>query len=84
MLSANQIMKIESEVKGVATRHLNVKDINTALSHYTDDAIAISNTKVFPNREELAAEIGEYYKILKCVFRIIYMYGQDIGLERNP
>ncbi|MEW8392753.1 MAG: nuclear transport factor 2 family protein [Candidatus Thiodiazotropha sp.] len=60
-------MKIETEVEQAATTHLNVKDKNTALSHFTDDVFAISNTRIFSSREELAAEIDEYYKILKSV-----------------
>ncbi len=54
-------------MKRAATAHLNAKEIHTALSHFTDDVIAISNTEIFSSHEELAAEVGEYYKILKSV-----------------
>ncbi|MDH3246061.1 MAG: nuclear transport factor 2 family protein, partial [Saprospiraceae bacterium] len=67
MLSISQIAKIEAEVEQAATAHLNAKDMDTALSHFTDEVHAISNTTVFSSREELAADVGEYYRILKSV-----------------
>lgn len=67
MLSRNLQMKVEAEVTLAATTHLNAQDKHTALSHFTDDIIAISNTRVFASRAELASEIDEYYKILKHV-----------------
>ena len=67
MLSKNLLIKIEAEVELAATAHLNVKDKTTALSHFTDDVFAVSNTRVFSSREELAAEIDGYYKNLKTV-----------------
>lgn len=67
MLSTNQINKIKAEVEVAANTHLNSKDVDTVLSHFTDDVLAISNTKLFYSRESLAADIGEYYKILKKV-----------------
>ena len=67
MLPTSQIIRIKVEVEEAATTHLHAKDIDTALSHYTDDILAISNTTVCSSREELAADIGEYYKILKTV-----------------
>ena len=67
MLTMNQITRIKTEVEKAATQHLNTKDVDTALSHFTDDVIAVSNVNLFPSRESLAAEIGEYYKILKKV-----------------
>jgi ketosteroid isomerase-like protein len=67
MISTSQIIKIKTEVEQAATTHLNAKDVETALSHYTDDVLAVSNFKLFPSRESLAADIGEYYKILKKV-----------------
>ena len=67
MLSTSQTKKVEAEVEQAATAHLNAKDIDTALSHFTDDVLAVSNTSVFSSREELATDISEYYKILKSV-----------------
>lgn len=67
MLSKRQIAKIQAQVAQAATQHLNTKDFDTALSHLTDDVLAVSNVELFPSRESLAADIGEYYKILKKV-----------------
>ena len=67
MLSTSQIMKIEAEVEKAATKHLNAKDVDTALSHFTDDVLAVSNVTLFSSRESLTSDIGEYYKILKEV-----------------
>ena len=67
MLTMNQITRIKAEVEKAATQHLNAHDVNTALSHFTDDIIAVSNVNLFPSRESLAAEVREYYKILKKV-----------------
>lgn len=67
MLPKSQIMKIEAEVEQAATAHLNAKDTDTALSHYTDKVLAISNTTAFSTREELKVDISKYYKNLKSV-----------------
>ena len=67
MLPSSQIMKLKTEIEQAAILHLNAKDIDTALRHYTDDMVAISNTTVFSSREELAAELSEFYSILKSV-----------------
>jgi len=78
MLPTSQILKIEAEIELAATTHLNAKDIDTALSHLTDDVLAISNTTVFSSREELAADIGKYYKILK---NVNYATWEDIHIN---
>lgn len=67
MLSKSQIEKIKTAVEQAATTHLNAKDADTALSHLTDDVLAVSNTTVFSSRELLTPDIEEYYKILKKV-----------------
>ncbi len=67
MLTTRQILKIKSQVKRAATAHLNAKDLDTVLSHFTDDVVAVSNCNVFSSRDALAADIGEYYKSLKSV-----------------
>ncbi|MHC4457103.1 MAG: nuclear transport factor 2 family protein [Planctomycetota bacterium] len=71
-------MKIEAEVEQAATTHLNTKDVDTALSHFTDDVLAISNVKLFPSRESLAADIGGYYKILK---KVNYASWEDVHIH---
>lgn len=66
-LSNNQLAQIKAEVKQAAVEHLNTKDATTAISHFTDDVIAVSNVKLFPSLEMLAEDIKAYYKILKEV-----------------
>ena len=77
-LSARQIKRIKAEVEQAATRHLNTEDIDTALSHFTDDVLAVSNVKLFPTRESMAADIREYYKILK---KVNYAFWEDIHIH---
>ncbi len=67
MLSTKQKSKIKSEVEQAATTHLNAKDLDTALNHFTVDVVAVSNTTVFSSRDALAADISKYYKTLKSV-----------------
>ena len=78
MLSTNQIEKLKAEVEEAAHTHLNSRDADTALSHFTDDVLAISNTKLFFSRESLAADIGEHYKILK---KVNYASWEDIHIN---
>lgn len=78
MLSISQIARIQAEVEQAATKHLNTKDVDTALSHFTDDVLAVSNVKLFPSRESLAAEVGEYYKTLK---KVNYASWEDIHIH---
>lgn len=59
--------QIRAKVVQAATDHLNAKDARTALSHFTDDAIAISNTILFPTLGELAKDVHAYYDILREV-----------------
>ncbi len=78
MLSISQITRIQAEVERAATKHLNTKDVDTALSHFTDNVIAASNVKLFPSRESLAADIGEFYKILK---KVNYASWKDVHIH---
>ena len=66
-LTQTLINQIEAEVKQAAIDHLNAKDATTALSHFTRNAIAISNDKIFPTPEALAKDVQAYYGILKEV-----------------
>ena len=59
--------QIKAEVKQAAVDHLNAKDSATALSHYTENVIAVSNVKIFPTFEALAEDVKAYYNILKEV-----------------
>jgi len=66
-LSESQVAQIEAEIKQAAIDHLNTKDADTALSHFADDIIAVSNDKLFPSLEKLSEDVRAYYKILKEV-----------------
>jgi len=63
----DELAKIKAEVKQAAIDHLNTTDAATAISHYTEDVIAISNDKLFPSLETLSEDIKAYYDILKEV-----------------
>ena len=66
-LSKSHVAQIKAEVKQAAIDHLNTKDAETALSHFADDVIAVSNDKLFPSFEALAEDVRAYYEILKEV-----------------
>jgi uncharacterized protein (TIGR02246 family) len=66
-LTENRVAQIKSEIKEAAIEHLNTTDADTALSHYSDDAIAVSNDKLFPSLEALAEDVRSYYQVLKEV-----------------
>jgi ketosteroid isomerase-like protein len=66
-LSESQVAQIEAEIKQAAIDHLNTKDADTALSHFADDVIAVSNDKLFPSFKALAEDIRAYYEILREV-----------------
>lgn len=66
-LAGSQIGQIKAEVKQAAIEHLNAKDAATALSHYTEDAMAVSNDTLYPSFEKIAEHVKAYYDILKEV-----------------
>jgi uncharacterized protein (TIGR02246 family) len=66
-LSESEVNQIKAEVKQAAIDHLNTKNAETALSHFTEDIIAVSNDKLFPSFEALAEDVRAYYEILKEV-----------------
>lgn len=66
-LTQTQCDQIKVEVKQAAIDHLNAKDATTALSHFTENVIAVSNVKIFPTFEALAEDVKAYYNILKEV-----------------
>jgi len=66
-LAESQIAQIKAEVKQAAIEHINAKDAATALSHYTEDATAVSNDTLYTSFEKLAEDIKAYYNILKDV-----------------
>lgn len=82
-LSEREAAQIEAEVKQAANAHLNAKDASTALSHFTEDVIAVSNVKLFPSYEMLAEDVNAYYNILKEVNLAVWdeMYINVINSE---
>jgi ketosteroid isomerase-like protein len=66
-LSESQVARIKAEVKQAAIDHLNTKDADIALSHFTEDVIAVSNDRLFPSFEALAEDVRAYYEILNEV-----------------
>ena len=64
-LTESRIAQIKAEVEQAAIEHLNAKDATTALSHYTEDAMAVSNDTLYPSFEKLSENIKAYYNILR-------------------
>jgi hypothetical protein len=67
MLSPGQIEKIKAEVEETATTHLHALDTETALGHYAEDVIAVSNNELYSSLDALAVGIRDYYRTLKKV-----------------
>ena len=67
MLTEDKIDKIKTEIKQAAQTHLQAKDAKEALSHFSENIVAVSNDKLFPSFKTLADDVNEYYKILKDV-----------------
>lgn len=78
-----QCDQIKAEVKQAAIDHLNAKDATTALSHFTENVIAVSNVKIFPTFEALAEDVKAYYNILKEVNLAVWdeMYINVINID---
>jgi ketosteroid isomerase-like protein len=75
--------QIKAEVKQAAIDHLNAKDSATALSHFTENVVAVSNVKIFPTFEALAEDVKAYYNILKEVNLAVWdeMYINIINVD---
>ena len=67
ILSESEVAQIKAEVEQAAMDHLNTKDAETALNHFADDIIAVSNDRLFPSLESLAEDVRAYYEILEEV-----------------
>lgn len=82
-LSESDIAQIEAEIRHAATDHLNAKDADTALGHFTKDVLAVSNMKLFPSYEELAEDVKAYYNILREVDLAVWdeMYTNVINMN---
>lgn len=70
--SESHFTQIEAEVRQAAIEHLNAKDATTALSHFTEDVIAVSNVQLFQSYEALAEDVKAYYDILKEVHLAVW------------
>jgi ketosteroid isomerase-like protein len=66
-LPESEAAQIAAEVKQAAIDHLNAKDARTALSHFTESVIAVSNVKLFPSYGVLAEDVRAFYNILREV-----------------
>lgn len=71
-LSESQLARIKEEVEQAAVAHLNTEDAETALSHFTEDVIAVSNERLFSSLEALAEDVRAYYAILKEVHLAVW------------
>ncbi|MGD9344702.1 MAG: nuclear transport factor 2 family protein [Candidatus Aminicenantes bacterium] len=67
VLTESQVDQIKAEVTQAAVAHLNATDAETALSHFTEDVVAVSNERLFPSLEALAEDVRAYYDILEEV-----------------
>ena len=67
MLDENKIKSIKNEIEQIAIEHLNARDADTALDHYSNDVIAVSNLDVFPSKKHLSSHVINYYSSLKNV-----------------
>lgn len=67
LLSESRVAQIKAEIEQAAIEHLNTKDVETALGHFADDIIAVSNDRLFPSFESLEEDVRAYYEILKEV-----------------
>jgi hypothetical protein len=69
--------KIKEDIKQAAIDHLNSKTVEEALSHFTNDIIAVSNERLFSSHKELEHDVRDYYKILK---KVNYAKWSDINI----
>jgi len=67
VLTENKVEQIKDEVEQAAVDHLNARNAETALSHFTEDVVAVSNDRLFPSLEALAEDVRAYYDILEEV-----------------
>ena len=64
-LSNEQMALIRLEVDKAATDHLHARDADTAMSHYADDVVAISNLRIFHSRQSLEADVRAFFDVLQ-------------------
>ncbi len=66
------------EIKQAAIDHLNTNSAKEALSHFTNDIVAVSNDKFFTSYDSLAEDVKRYYEILK---EVNYAQWDDIQIK---
>lgn len=66
------------EIKQAAIDHLNTNSAKEALSHFTNDIVAVSNDKLFTSYDSLAEDVNRYYEILK---EVNYAHWDDIQIK---
>ncbi|MCK4560684.1 MAG: nuclear transport factor 2 family protein [Calditrichia bacterium] len=66
------------EIKQAAIDHLNTNSAKEALSHFTNDIVAVSNDKFFTSYDSLAEDVNRYYEILK---EVNYAQWDDIQIK---
>ncbi len=66
------------EIKQAAIDHLNTNSAKEALSHFTNDIVAVSNDKFFTAYDSLAEDVKRYYEILK---EVNYAQWDDIQIK---
>ncbi len=66
-LSPEQRKEIEAEVKQAALDHLNAKDAVTALNHYMEEAVVISNGFLYPSFQTFAEHVETFYSSLSRI-----------------
>ncbi len=66
------------EIKQAAIDHLNTNSAKEALSHFTNDIVAVSNDKLFTSYDSLAEDVNRYYEILK---EVNYAQWDDIQIK---
>ncbi len=66
-LSPEQRREIEAEVKQAALDHLNAKDAATALNHYTEDALVVSNGFLYPTFQSFSEHVETFYSSLNRI-----------------
>lgn len=71
-LSDEQLALIRAEIDKAATDHLHARDADTAMSHFADDVVAISNLRIFPSRQALAEDVRAFYDILQEVNEVVW------------
>jgi ketosteroid isomerase-like protein len=66
-LSDDKIEEIKKAIMQAALEHLNARDAETALRHYTSDAIVITNGHWFESSKAFEEDVRKFFRSLKEV-----------------